>query len=68
MLRTMNTENQEVPKSNLQKYENHTSRSMNTKLQEVPKSYSNNTNINNNNYNNTDFNNTILQESDKGGA
>ena len=66
--RSMNTENQEVPKSNLQKYENHTSRSMNIELQEVPKSYSNNTNINNNNYNNTDFNNTILQESDKGGA
>ena len=58
--RSMNTENQEVPKSNLQKYENHTSRSMNIELQEVPKSYSNNTNINNNNYNNTDFNNTIL--------
>ena len=58
--RSMNTENPEVPKSNLQKYENHTSRSMNIELQEVPKSYSNNTNINNNNYNNTDFNNTIL--------
>ena len=58
--RSMNNENPEVPKSNLQKYENHTSRSMNIELQEVPKSYSNNTNINNNNYNNTDFNNTIL--------
>lgn len=50
--------NQEVCKSNFQKYENHTSRNMNIKLQEVPKSYSNDNNINNNKYNNTDFNKT----------
>ncbi len=58
--RSMNTENPEVPKSNLQKYENHASRSMNIEFQEVPKSYSNNTNINNTDINNTDFNDTIL--------
>ncbi len=49
-----NGENQEVCKSNFQKYENHTSRNMNTILQEVPKSYSNNTNINNTEINKTD--------------
>ena len=58
--RSMNTENPEVPKSNLQKYENHTSRSINIEFQEVPKSYSNNTNINNTDINNTDCNDTIL--------
>lgn len=68
--RSMIIENPEVRKSNLQKYENHTSESMNIILQEVPKSYSNNTNINNTNisdteysdteYNDTEINNHIL--------
>ena len=57
--RSMKIENQEVWKSNFQKYENHTSRNMISEIQEVPKSYSNDNNINNNKYNNTDFNKTI---------
>ena len=56
--RSMKIENQEVWKSNFQKYENHTSRNMKDELQEVPKSYSNDNNINNNKYNNTNFNKT----------
>ena len=54
----MKIENQEVWKSNFQKYENHTSRNMISEIQEVPKSYSNDNNVNNNKYN-TDFNKTI---------
>lgn len=57
---SMNTINQEVPKSNSRKYDNQTSRSMNVESQEVPKSNGNNTNTNNTDYNNTDFNKTIL--------
>ena len=53
-------ENQEVWKSNLQKYENQTSRSMNTEIQEVPKSNSNNTNNNYTDKSKTDCNKTIL--------
>lgn len=52
---SMNVEHQEVRKSNLQKYENHTSRNMILENQEVPKSYSNNTE-----YNKTDNSDTEL--------
>ena len=51
--------NQEVWKSNLQKYENQTSRSMISEFQEVPKSNSNNTDNNKTNNSNTDCNKTI---------
>ena len=54
----MNIENQEVLNSNLQKYENHTSRDMKIEIQEVPKSYSNNTNNNYTDFNDTEKNNT----------
>lgn len=57
---SMNSENQEVWKSNLQKYENQTSRSMIIESQEVRKSNSNDNNINNTKKNDTDFNDTIL--------
>ena len=57
---SMNSENQEVWKSNLQKYDNQTSRSMIIENQEVRKSYSNDNNINNTKKNNTDFSDTIL--------
>ena len=57
---SMNSENQEVWKSNLQKYENQTSRSMIIESQEVRKSNSNDNNINNTKKNNTEFNDTIL--------
>lgn len=53
-LESMNIKNQEVLKSNFQKYENQTSGSMIAELQEVRKSNANNTNINNTNYNDTD--------------
>lgn len=52
-------ENQEVWKSNLQKYENQTSRSMNPETQEVPKSNSNNTNNNYTDNNENDYSKTI---------
>lgn len=55
----MSAGNPEVPKSYLQKYENHTSRSLKTELLEVPKS-----NANNNYYNNTDYSETILSYQD----
>jgi len=58
--RSMNTENQEVCKSNLQKYENQTSGSMEIIHQEVCNSYANDNNINNTKDNYTDFNDTIL--------
>ena len=56
----MNTENQEVCKSNLQKYENQTSGSMEIIHQEVCNSYANDNNINNTKDNYTDYNDTIL--------
>ena len=52
-------ENQEVWKSNLQKYENQTSRSMISELPEVPKSNSNNTNNNYTDNSKTDSSKTI---------
>lgn len=52
---SMNVEHQEVRKSNLQKYENHTSRNMILENQEVPKSYSNNTEYNNTEYSDTEI-------------
>lgn len=52
--KSMNIKNQEVLKSNFQKYENQTSRSMIAEHQEVRKSNANNTNINNTEFNNTD--------------
>ena len=55
---SMNIINQEVRKSNLQKYENQTSRSMNNEIQEVRKSYPNNNDINNTDFNNTDCSDT----------
>ncbi len=58
--RSMNSENQEVCISNLQKYENQTSGSMNTIHQEVCISNSNNNKINNTKDNYTEFNDTIL--------
>ena len=58
--RSMNTENQEVCKSNLQKYENQTSGSMEIIHQEVCNSYANDNNINNTKDNYTDCNDTIL--------
>ncbi|MBQ4527961.1 MAG: replication initiator protein A [Clostridia bacterium] len=58
--RSMNTENQEVCISNLQKYENQTSGSMEIIHQEVCNSYANDNNINNTKDNYTDYNDTIL--------
>ena len=58
--RSMNTENQEVCKSNLLKYENQTSGSMEIIHQEVCNSYANDNNINNTKDNYTDINKTIL--------
>lgn len=57
---SMNIENQEVCKSNSQKYENHTSRNMILENQEVPKSYSNNTNNNYTEYNDNKFSDTDI--------
>ena len=55
---SMNIINQEVRKSNLQKYDNQTSRSMNNENQEVRKSYPNNNDINNTDFNDTDCSDT----------
>ena len=44
---SMNSENQEVLNSDLQKYENQTSANMKIEFQEVPKSYANNTEYSN---------------------
>ncbi len=52
---SMKNEFQEVCKSNLQKYENHTPRNMILENQEVPKSYSNNTDNNYNDFNDTEI-------------
>ncbi len=62
--RSMKTENQEVWKSNLQKYENHTSRSMNMELQEVWKSYPNNTDNNYTDYNENNNNDTEFSDTE----
>ena len=55
---------QEVPESDLQKCENHTSRSMENRIQEVPKSYSNDTDINKTDLSDTEFSETEYSKTD----
>lgn len=57
---SMNIKNQEVWKSNLQKYDNQTSENMKTELQGVCKSYPNKNECSENYESNTDLNQTIL--------
>ena len=56
--RSLNVKFQEVPKTNLQKFEKQTSRNLENKPQEVSKTNCNKTNTNKTEYSNTDFNHT----------